>query len=726
MQPKGVLIGRRRVTLAAALLVLMPALGAAQPADQKPPTAAEQKQQPTAPPEQKPAEEQQPPRINIEVVVTAPRMDIPLKENPAATTVVVPEVLRTMPRSLGAEEALQLVPGVKVDNQADGERVHLSIRGQGLLTERGIRGIKVLLDGLPLNDPSGFAPDLFDVDWRAVNRIEVLRGPASALYGGGSSGGVINITTRDGGAGGPSGLVAVDGGSYSFFKGFGEIGGTSGKVNYRVSASGNTGDGYRLHTDFYATNLYGKFRIKASDRTTLTAIGAGTLFYNGNAEGLNLAWLSEDLGQGISPPRRQANPDALTYNEYQRTRRITAGVSGQTVLAPNQDLSYAVYYRNTGWRESVPSSVQHRTYNTPGFMVRYNLHHDIGPLKNHLTVGSDFDWQVIDEYRHPNLGNAEEGPELLTKQQIDQRGIGLYVLDRVDLNPQWGLTGGLRTDRIHNQLQDELKLNGVDLSGSADFAKTTGRLGVAFNPRPDIGFYASWGQGFMPPATEELANNPDQQGGFNTHLVPATSQGEEVGVRGAHKGLSYDITFFHLDTENDFGRYRVPDRPLETFYGNLGHSRRYGLETAFGYYPTPGLALQVAYTFNDFLYTQVSSLFGDFTNVVMPNSPRHQLAADAEYTFREHWVVGVNVFAQSMWYVDQSNVPTADGYWLLSPRLAYRWTGGNYRGEVMFTARNVTGTEYMAFTEPDPDGNSYQPGPTEEFFVGVRFWLGGK
>ncbi|OYW06735.1 MAG: hypothetical protein B7Z61_01480, partial [Acidobacteria bacterium 37-71-11] len=111
-----------------------------------------------------------------EIVVTAPRMDIPLKENPAATTVIEGEALATLPRTIGADEALRLVPGVKVDNQADEERVHLSIRGQGILTERGIRGIKVVLDGLPLNDPTGFAPDLFDVDWATVKRIEVFRG----------------------------------------------------------------------------------------------------------------------------------------------------------------------------------------------------------------------------------------------------------------------------------------------------------------------------------------------------------------------------------------------------------------------------------------------------------------------------------------------------------------------------------------------------------------------
>ena len=80
---------------------------------------------------------------------------------------------------------------------------------------------------------------------------------------------------------------------------------------------------------------------------------------------------------------------------------------------------------------------------------------------------------------------------------------------------------------------------------------------MSWNPRADAGLYASWGQGFLPPATEELANNPDGMGGFNTHLVPATSQGEEVGVRGGSRGVSYDVALFHLTTNHDFGRYRV-------------------------------------------------------------------------------------------------------------------------------------------------------------------------
>lgn len=690
---------------------------------QKPATAAE-KQTPANPGQggasdskQKPGAESAP-APNTVVIVTAPRIDISIQGNPAATAVVSGMELKSMSKGIGAEEALRLVPGVKVDNQADGERVHISIRGQGLLTERGIRGIKVLLDGLPLNDPSGFAPDLFDVDWQTVRSIEVFRGPASALYGGGAAGGVINISTRDGGSKPISGEGDITTGSYDFWKALSEVGGTlNNGVNYRVSASRNFGWGYRDHTAFHATNVYGKLNFRAGRTTQLTAIAAYTRFFNENAEGLNIDQVNQD--------RQMANPDALTYNEYQRTHRTTAGLTGRTSLTPNQDLSYSVYYRRTLWRESVPSSVQHRTLDTPGGIVQYSLHSGRGWLKNHLSFGSDLDWQGIDEYRRPNLGGAQEGSEFLSLQHISQRSVGLYAIDRLEFGPRWGVIADVRSDRIRNELTDQLRVSGVDLSGNASFQKTTGRIGLAWNPNEHAGLYTSWGQGFLPPATEELANNPDRQGGFNKGLVPATSRGEEFGARGdVSKRLFYDAAFFHLATENDFGRYRVPSRPLETFYRNAGSSRRYGLEAALDWYATPSLVARMAYTLSNFKYTSVQSLQGDFAGRFMPNAPRHQGYTDLEYTWKEHFVLGAAAEFQSRSFVDPSNLAWADGYVLLHPRAAFRWKSDWYQGELMVAGRNVLGEKYIAFTEPDPDGNSYQPAPTAEVFIGLKIRFG--
>jgi len=695
-------------------LLFLPAAAFAQPA----PSPEARSAAPSTPaPSASPAAEASQDLALDEVVVSATRIGVPVTENPSAASVVTEKQLEVLPRSIGAEEALRLVPGVKVDNQADGERVHLSIRGQGLLTERGVRGIKILLDGIPLNDPSGFAPDLFDIDWANVQRIEVIRGPASALYGSGSAGGVINITTKDGGRGLVSGEGFLTTGSHNFYKEQAAAGGTAGKWNYQASASRTYGDGYRDHTHFNALNLYGKVQWNPLPALRLKAIIAGTTFFNENAEGLNIDQLQQDP--------RQANPDAGKYNEYQRTKRLTLGLVAQYQLGAYQDVDVSLYQRGTWWKESVPSSLQDRGYYSPGAAAQYNLHLGRGFLRNHFSAGIDADFQWIGDKRHPNLGAAVAGPELLSDQRISQRGLGFFALDRVELGRGFGVFLGVRHDRIHNQLSDHLRAGGVDLSGSADFAKTTARAGASWNPLPVVGVFANWSQGFLPPATEELANNPDAMGGFNTHLTTATSMGQEVGVRGVwSKQLWYDLTLFHLSTDRDFGRYRIESRPLETFYGNVGSTRRYGVEAALVWYATKALSFEGAYTYSNFKYGTVNSTFGSFSGTFMPNAPQHQAAVNAQYVLARHWVLGVGADMVSQAYVDQSNLTTVAGYALLHVRAAYRWQALGYAGEVFAFGRDVLGKKYAAFTEPDPDGNSFQAGPTREVFVGARVKLG--
>jgi iron complex outermembrane receptor protein len=666
---------------------------------------------------------------NFEVVVSAPRMDIPLKENPAATTVVETALLKFMARTIAADEALKLVPGVKVDNQANGERVHLSIRGQGILTERGTRGVKTLVDGIPLNDPSGFVADFFDIDWATVRRIEVLRGPAAAFYGSGSSGGILNILTRDGSSARAAGSGFLSAGSYGFVKGLAEAGGTAGLLNYRISGSGISGRGYRDHTKYWADNFYGKFHLKASPAVKLTAILGWTDFFNENAEGLNLDWFSADP----SVLRRKANPDSYKFNEYQRTSRLTSGLVGTISLDANWDLGLTGYFRRTKYKEAVPSSLIHRSYDTPGISLQLNHRAGQGWLKNRLSLGADLGRQTIDEYKHPNLGNAVEGPEILSDQTLSQSGAGVFVLDRVELGPRWGVSLSLRYDKVGNSLDDKLRAGGIDLSDDADFEKATGRLGLTWNPATHLGFYASWGAGFLPPGTEELVNNPFALGGFNTRLVPATSSGQEIGARGSIGDLFvYDVALFHLATDHDFGRYRMASRSLETFYGNVGSTTRYGLESFLAWYPIEPLALRLAYTYSRFKYDTVQTLDAGVTyaKTWLPNSPQHQLYLDGDFKITSDLTAGAALEYVGSWYIDATNRIFPNGYGRTDPytlvhvRLGTKiWLGGT-PCEILLSGRNIFGVEYYGFTEPDPDGNSYQPAATAEWTLGLRVSLG--
>jgi iron complex outermembrane receptor protein len=659
-----------------------------------------------------------------EIVVTAPRVEIPLKQNPAATTVIESPILKTMPRTIAIDEVMKLVPGVKVDNQADGERVHISIRGEGILTERCTRGLRAMVDGIPLDDPSGYISDFYDVDWATVRRVEVLRGPATAFYGSSSSGGIINILTRDGRPEPFSGAASLVRGSYGLKKGQAEMGGTTGSMNYHLSGSILSGDGYREHSAYNADNVRGKFVFNLSQSVKIAAIVGWTNFFNQNPEGLNLAWFTDDP----KVLRRKANPDSYAFNEYQKTQRATSGLTASIGLGASLDMNISAYYRHTGYKEAVPSSVIHRDLDTPGFAFQINHNYGQGQIKNHLSLGVDYAWQGIDEFKHPNLGDAVEGTELLADQNMYQSGVGIFLIDRVELSPEWGVSGIVRFDRVSNRLEDHLQAGAIDLSGKVAYRRVTGRVGVTWNPVHDFGLYASWGTGFLPPGTEELVNNPYAYGGYNTQLVAATSSGEEIGVRGAvSRTLSYDVALFHLDTRNDFGRYRIPTRPLETFYGNVGSTRRYGVETSLNWYPVESFTLRVAYTYLHFKYRTVDTLTGEtLSGTWVPNIPRHQLYADGEYKVSRTFRVGAAVEHVSSWYIDSTNRILENGYGRTDPytlvhvRASYRFEFGGTPLELMLSGRNIFNVLYYGFTEPDPDGNSYQPAPTAEWSIGVR------
>jgi iron complex outermembrane receptor protein len=657
--------------------------------------------------------------VKEEVKVVASRLDLTLASTPAATTVVGLELLEPMPRGIAIDEALAAVPGVKIDNQANGERVHLSIRGQGILSERGIRGIQILYDGVPANDPSGFAPDVYDIDWAGVQEVSVVRGPVAFLYGGSSSGGVIDVRTRGAEFTPFHGAVWTEGGSNAFYKTRGEVSGTGAGIAYLISGSRTAGDGYRDHTAFWGDNVYGRLGLRPNSRLRLNPFLIGTGFFNQNAEGLNLAW-----GYPSASWWTMANPDALTYNEYQLTHRVLGGVSGEWDATARQRVSFQFYTRRTTYKEPVPSSVEHRELTAPGGSLQCQGEWSSGRLRNTFSAGTDLDWQFTTTRRYPNLGNAVEGTELLSDADIAQNRLGAYLTDRLAIGDKWALLASLRFDGIHNNLTDQLKAGGLDLSGSANFNRATGRLGVTRSLSKAVGLYASWGQGFLPPATEELYANPAALGGFNRSLQPATSVGEEVGARGsAFSRLFWDVAFFHLNTHQDFERYRVESRPLETFYANAGESRRYGLESSLRWLPARGAFVTATYTYSNFIYTQYDSLTyaGDLNGHDLPNSPRHQFYIDASWEFARNWTVGAGTQAWSRAYIDPTNRTWIDGYGLLNARFSRSWQRRRLGGTLFVAGRNLTAKRYIAFTEPDPDGNSYQPGAGREIFAGLQF-----
>ena len=682
-----------------------------------------------------------------DVIIIANRLPITLKSNPGSVSLVTPEMLSILPKTIGVEEALRLVPGVRIDNQHDGERVHVSIRGQGILTERGLRGIGVMIDGIPVNDPSGFAPDLFDVDWATVQNIQVLRGPAAGLYGCGSSAGILYITTKDGGSVSLEGEYSQIIGTNSFFKELLQLDGSQENINYRVSFSREDGDGYRDHQAFWSNKLYEKLNFYPSDKLKVTQVISHTDYFQQNPEGLNREQFNN---------LRQANPDANPFNEYQKTNRTTLGLIGSYKLNEMHDIDVSSFYRYWNYKETSNKAAEYRAITNPGVSVQYNLHLVSGRIKHNFSVGSDLKWQDIAMYKlesgsDPNRVESTdetnvETDNLLANQMIYQQSTGVFALYKLDIE-KFNLIGNVRYDDITNELID--KMLGLDSAKTTkDFSRTSFRVGASYDFANEFTLFANWSQGFVPPSTEELANNPVGYSGFNTHLISATSNSYEIGARGfCGDKIYYELTGFVMDTKNDFFRFKQSDRGnQEVFYGNAENSKRYGIETFVSYKILNNLSIQVAYTFADYKYTSASvdPVYTDTAYVLttppaegqyLPNSPQHQLYSEVVYSPVKNFQVSLGSEYQSRWsiYTDAKAYnneldPTIyqnwqDGFNLFNARVSYSWNLSGINGECSIYVRNLTDEQYMAFTEPDPDGNSYQPGPGREFFVNVKVGL---
>ena len=679
-----------------------------------------------------------------EVVISANRVPILLKNNPGSVSVVTPEVLSFMPKSVGAEEALRLIPGVRIDNQHDGERVHVSIRGQGILTERGLRGIGVIIDGIPANDPSGFAPDLYDVDWGTVSKIEVLRGPSASLYGGGGAAGILNISTNDGGSKPIGGEVNQIFGSNGFSKSLLQVDGSHNDIDYRVSYSRTSGDGYRDHQAFWGNKIYEKINFKPSAKLSVTQIISHTDYFQQNPEGLNI---------GQFDNLRQANPDANPFNEYQKTNRTTAGFHGKYKFSEFHDLELTAYIRSWNYKETSNKAAEYRNITNPGTSIQYNLHLNSGKVKNDLSFGADMKWQNIDLYKLQSASNPQrqesisetnlETDSLLANQIISQKSIGVFALYKLGIG-KFNLIGSIRSDAMNNELTN--KMLALDTARTVkNFRKFSARIGASYSFSNSANVFIDWSEGFTPPSTEELASNPVGYSGFNTHLVPATSDCKEIGIRGfVNEKLSYEITGFIMNTENDFFRFKQSGRGnQEVFYGNAGNSKRYGIETSVSYELLKNLTLQVAYTFADYKYVSsvIDPVYTDPVYVLtsppvtgqwLPNSPKHQLYTEIVYSLSKSFKFSLASEYQSKWaiYTDPKAYygeldPSVyqnwqNGFNLFHARISYELNIGKVKGECSIFVRNITASKYMAFTEPDPDGNAYHPGPAREFFGNIK------
>lgn len=652
--------------------------------------------------------EQKPTELTETIVISGTRSATKVKDVPAAITVVSGEEVQQDRKALSLEESLKFVPGVRVEDElGSAGRTRIIIRGTGTRANSpagsGVRGIKVLVDGIPKNNAGGSAQDLTDIDLEAVDRIEVLRGPSSALYGN-QSGGVVNIITQEGQPT-PFAEYRQTVGSYGLFREHAKVGGETGNLNYFFSGFRTDQSGYRQNSQFNNTGFNGKARFTLDPRSSLTAI----LGFDRNDERspgpLTQARFDQDP--------KQADPTFLSNGVRAVTDELRLGLIYQRELLDHSSLELTGYYlpRHLGPFQQIGVRIPQDFMNR-GAGARFLLGEPIFNLGNRLTVGADFQDTPITTGTFNSVTGAA-----LAETEEHATTFGAYILEELNLLPNLVLSGAGRIDWVHFTSENLTKAAG---QAGRLYEKFTPRIALTFSPVRTLSTYASFSQGFEAPVIGELRTLPGGAFGFNSALNPQTSNNYEVGARGTviADRLDFEIAGFRQDVHDLIS-------PIGLFpnnsFQNVGQVREYGVEVGARLRLIRGLTAGLAYTYSDFKFQDFVSGTADYSGNKLPGVPDHMFAGELRYRHSSGIHAAAEVQAASPIYADNANSFSVPRYTVFNASAGYDYERGNLKLEPFILVKNLTDQKYSQFALINDSGKRYyNPLPGLSVYGGLK------
>ena len=641
-----------------------------------------------------------------DVVVTASRSAQPLANVAAAVTVVDSSDIQTARRGINLEESLRRVPGVRVEDELGSSgRTRIIVRGTGTRANSpagsGVRGVKILVDGIPKNNAGGSAQDLINIDLNSVQRIEVLRGPSSALYGN-QSGGVVNMITEEGGPVTTWSLQQTVG-SYGLYREHAKVSGRQGPLSYRISGFRTDLGGFRKQSRFDDTGLDGKFIFDIDDRSRVTMLLAYDRSFQESPGPLTAAQNTAN--------RTQASPTFATNDVHSYVDELRFAGIYNLQLFGRDEFQFTGFYipRHLGPFVQIGVRIP-QDFTNRGTNVRYVAGRALGGMESRFTVGVDFQDTPI------NTGtfNSTTGAATAFTEE-NATTVGAYALEELALLPAVRLSAGIRNDRIRFASRDLTKAN---THASRTFTKTTPKVGLTLQATPALSLYASYSRGFETPVIGELRVIPGGTFGFNKGLDPQTSTNYEVGARGdLFQRMTFEIALFKQLVKNQIN-------PVGTFpnnsFENVGKVDQKGVEVGSQARIGGGLALAATYTYSDFTFRDYVVGTTDYRGKKLPGVPRH--TGFAELSYRGHGLLAA-FEGQRTGSFPFNNVNDAfnEQYTVANARLNYDLALGSRRIAPFLGVNNLFNEKYSAFALiNDATRRFYNPLPGTNAYGGVR------
>jgi iron complex outermembrane recepter protein len=641
-----------------------------------------------------------------EIIVTATRLEKPLDAVPAAVSVLNAQDVQLARQQIGLDESLAQVPGLFMQDRYNfAQDLRISIRGFGARANFGIRGVRIFVDGIPETLPDGQG-QVDSIDLGSVQRITVLRGSASALYGN-AAGGVILIDSEL-----PPEQTTIDGrfslGELGFGKQQLKAGGTSGKLGWLVNLADFEMDGFREQSQVESRSLNGVLRYALSADSNFRA-----------AFNFTDQPTSDDPGaltraEADANPR-QAAPASIDFDGGESLEQQRIGFVYDKSFGEHHDLTARNYYVWRNFENALafqPGGAVTIDRFFVGGGLMYTNRGNLAGRDNRLMLGVDVDSQRDDRKRFDNNFGT---PGALVFSQIEKvADIGVFVQDELALGADTTLTVGARHDRVRLDADDRFLANGDD-SGRRTLSQTSPMVGLLHSVSPEVNLYANIGTSFETPTTTELANPAG--GGFNPTLDPQLATNYEVGMKGLLAQRNrYSLALFHIDVKDELVPFELAGSPGRSFFRNAGRSTREGIEVGASSEPMEGLTLSLAYTYSDFTFENGG---------LIPGQPRNVAHGGISWHGKAGLFASLDGLYVGHFFADDANTVRSGDYALANLRLGYSMDRGALRWSVFGGANNLFDESYDANIRLNAFADRYfEPGPPRNTYAGVELkWV---
>ncbi len=584
----------------------------------------------------------------LEPVVVSARsensiMNIPYTIDKIDSTKIAAEI-----SGMSLNEILSQVPGLIVSNRNNpsmGDKI--TMRGIGSRASFGVRGIKILYDGIPLTFADGQS-ELNNLDFSSIGNIEVLHGPASSLYGN-AAGGVINISSQN-----PSKKIfsfnpTFTAGSYGYTNYNIKTSGTVNRFSYLLSLNKMNSSGFREHSSASSVSLNSILSYEISEKISIKAL----INYFDSPYLLSPSSINKEDAENSSAYVR---PYIISQGAGEKASEGNYGLTLNLKFDDNLTNRTTIYFIKRSLLNPIPGTIINLNRKAGGFrsVLDKKFPGIFSNVDLNFAGGFDFEFQSDLRKEFENNGlpdvnikaenifdNLQYGNSLLNQKEF-VTGAAPFISANLIFNKKIELRGGLRSDNYLFKVDDYLLSDGNN-SGKRKMNNISPMIGLIYLPIPYIKFYANYVTSFQTPTTNELSNSPEGGGGFNPALEPEKITSYELGSWGIlpQCSLNFEAAFFVMKFNNMLISYQSQESGNEEiFYKNAGKAENVGGEIELSWSPLNTISFTASYTkmhfiFNDYLIGLYNSGLYEYRQLkgnYIPGIPQNYFSARMMYT----------------------------------------------------------------------------------------------